>query len=184
MRKKHLEDKTLKQTDIESLVYEALIHKTNYYGLHLEKGWIGIDTLIYRVNFVLGEDVIDRSAIYKIANKNPKFSMNFFHTKIRANKSGSALDLGLIQSIPPSHLYLISNKKTRTTTDKSIIPLAGAEYIKLDDVLPENSSNENTLIINSEQMCLSGYPFYKSNIGNWYVKKIPIRFVTRYIQKI
>lgn len=168
---------------LENLIYTAIRHRPAYYGLHLENGWIGVDTLIYRINFLECDEVLTKAKLNEIAKNNPKFSMNFFHTKIKANEIDPGLDLGLRKSIPPATLYLITKSSIRTGSDKSVLPFEGEEYIKLVDEIPAGSDPKQILVVNSEQMCISGYAFHISNAEDWYVKKIPIRFVSKYVPK-
>ena len=44
----------VKKNELENLLYIALRFKPEYYGLNLDPdGWMNIDVLIYRINFLL-----------------------------------------------------------------------------------------------------------------------------------
>lgn len=169
--------------DLESLLYTAIKYKSAYYGICPVRGWVNINDLIDRINFLECKSVLNKSKIYKIAKRNPKFTINFWGTKIRANKIHSGSDLMLRKSIPPTLLFIVTDKPLKTGADKSIIPLDGTEYIKLTDKLPPKIEPSRVLVVNSEQMCVAGYPFFTSNTEEWYVTKIPVRFVSKFVPK-
>lgn len=169
--------------DLETLLYTAIKYKSAYYGIRSVKGWVSIDELIYRINFLECKEILTASKIYEIAKNNPKFTMNFFRTKIRANQITTCSDLGLHKAIPPTSLFLISEKPLKTGADKSIVPFDGDEHIKLVDNPPSKIDPRHILVVNSEQMCVAGYIFFISNTQDWYVTNIPIRFVSRFVPK-
>ena len=77
----------MRKSEVENLIYVALRFKSDEYGIVVDsEGWTKIDDFIYRINFLHGANIIDRIALYSIVKHNPKFTMNVFKTKLKANK--------------------------------------------------------------------------------------------------
>ena len=78
----------MKKQELENLLYIALRFKPEHYGIKTNaEGWANIDDLIYRINFLHGQDLLDRISLYGLIKNNPKFTLNVFKTKIKANKT-------------------------------------------------------------------------------------------------
>ena len=173
-------EEPMSRVELEQLIYSAIKHQPKYYGLILgEDGWIGIDTLIYRINFLENKEVLSRSKLLKLAENNPKFTLNFFKTQIKANEINDDSLVMIRKSIPPVLLYLVLNKNC-TREDDTIVPCNGKDRVKLRESVDREIDANRVLKINSEQMFAAGYSFYRSDKNDWFTKRIPIQFVSKF----
>ena len=178
-KKQDKEDPELRER-LERLIYSALKYQYKAYGFILdEEGWLGVDTLIDRINFLENEDLLTRSTLIKLVENNPKFSLNFFKTQIKANEIKDDSLVTIRRSIPPVRVYLILNKNCKREGDE-IVPCNGHDKIKLVASVDRNIDANRVLRVNSELMFAAGYIFYRSDKNDWFTARVPIRFVSRF----
>lgn len=166
----------MNQQDVEKLLYHILMFNTNAYKFETKNGWVNIDELVYNVNFQHGKELLDRILIYKITKDNPKFTVNMFRTKIRANPIKNEKQSVLKKAIPPDVLYYKTNRKLVTHGKYVIVPEGDERFLQLTT---SPLANEHGLVfeIDSRQMFAAGYAFYISNTGMFMTEKITSKFV-------
>lgn len=161
---------------IAQIVYEALTTKTTYYGIKVDaSGWAKTKQLIERINFMLGNDILDNDVIFQIVYKNPQYSTNLFRTKIRANITENKNVFKSV--IPPDKLYYKTNRRYNIDENFIITPAENSKYIELTS--DEESSQANfVLIISAGKMFTAGYKFYTKN-NKYYTEKLPSSFIIK-----
>ena len=171
----------MKKNELENLLYIALRFKPEYYGLNLDPdGWMNIDVLIYRINFLHGQDVLDKIGLYQIAKNNPRFSINVFKTKIKANVVDCVVDETIKKTLPPDTLYYISQTPIKVHNKLVILPEENAKYVVLKTSLPYGINKSCVLRIDSRQMSAAGYKFYLASNGDFLTERVSVKFI-RYI---
>ena len=168
----------MRKSELENLIYIALRFKPDYYGIMVgQDGWVKIDEFIYKINFSHGANIIDRIGLYQIAKKNPKFSINAFKTKIKANAiDGVAEPITIKKTLPPDVLYYVSETSFKISPKEIILPKNGAKHIVLLKKVPDNTSGM-VLLVDSRQMFAAGYEFFLSHNGDILTERIPGKFV-------
>ena len=81
MQKKPVNNSGLSRVELEQIIYSAIRHQPRYYGLILDEGgWVGVDTLVYRINFLHNKELLTKATLVKLAEKNP----NIFASSVLA----------------------------------------------------------------------------------------------------
>ena len=166
----------MNQQDVEKLLYHILMFNTNAYKFESKNGWVNIDELIYNVNFQHGKELLDRILVYKITKDNPKFTINLFRTKIKANPINGEKQIVLKKAIPPDVLYYKTNRKLVTRGQYIITPDNDEKFLQLT-ASPLADDYNLIFEIDSRQMFAAGYVFYISNAGMFMTEKITSKFV-------
>lgn len=179
MQKKPVNNSGLSRVELEQIIYSAIRHQPRYYGLILDEGgWVGVDTLVYRINFLHNKELLTKATLVKLAEKNPKFSLNFFKTQIRANEIDDESLVTIRKAVPPETLYVVVNKNCTRVGD-DVIPCGDADRIKMCASIPENVETNRILRVDSGRMFSEGYNFYHSDRDDWFTRRIPVRYVSR-----
>jgi putative RNA 2'-phosphotransferase len=168
----------MKRKELENLLYIALRFKPEQYGIRLNSdGWTPIDELIYKINFLNGEEILDRTLLYKIVNGNSKFTINIFKTKIKANKVEGFVHDVLQKTVPPDILYYISQQPLVLDRQFVLQPEGNSQYVVLKNNYPYGVNRNCIAIIDSRQMLAAGYKFYLNNNGDFLTDAITVQFI-------
>lgn len=169
----------MRKSEVENLIYVALRFKSEEYGIVVDsEGWTKIDNFIYRINFLHGTNIIDRIALYSIVKHNPKFTMNVFKTKLKANKLKSEeAPITLKKTLPPDQVYGFISYEFEFHSKQIIKPEPGNKFVVLATKRPENVDGKRIIIVDSRQMLAAGYTFYLSHDGDILTEKVPCKFV-------
>ena len=168
----------MRKSEVENLIYVALRFKPDAYGITLDRdGWTKIDDLIYKINFLHGATIIDRSALFKITKRNPKFTTNLFKTQIKANKfKDEENQLTLKRTLPPDTLYCVLNEGFVFHSKQIIKPCDGDKFVVLKTVRPGGVDPSRIVVIDSRQMLAAGYSFYLAHNGDILIERVPCKF--------
>jgi putative RNA 2'-phosphotransferase len=160
--------------ELEGLLYTALRFKSEYYGIKLDpKGWVTVDSLLYRLNFVFGQDLISKAELLSVTSNNPKFEVSLFNRKIKANIVDQPAEM--IKSIPPDLLYIISSKKVN---QYGFYPTPPSKCVKLYSAVKENTPDDHVWVVDSRKMFIAGHQFFLTDDGNWLTEKVSPNFIS------
>lgn len=150
-------------------------------GLIDRNGWRKVSELIKNQGYT--RELLD--GIVETNNKQ-RYEYNGDKSKIRARQGHSInVDVGLIDTIPPSTLYHGTSTKALESIYKQGIIKGGRLYVHLskdEETALKVGSRHGTpyvLVIDSEQMYKDGVKFYLSNNGVWLTDYVD----TKYIKK-
>lgn len=178
-QKKPAKASGMSRVELEQIIYSAIRHQPKYYGLILDEGgWVGVDTLVYRINFLHNKELLTKSSLVRLADKNPKFTLNFFKTQIRANEIDDESLVTIRKAVPPETLYVVVNKNCTRLGD-DVIPCGDADRVKMCAEIPEDVERNRILRVDSNRMFSEGYSFYHSDRDDWFTRRIPVRYVSR-----
>ena len=171
----------MKQSELENLMYVALRFKPDYYGINLSAdGWTSIDAFIYRINFLHGENILDRILLYQIVKKNPRFSINAFRTKIKANiVNDEVAATTMRKTLPPDKLWYVLQDGDNFSDKFVILPRKNEKYVVLKSRYPVQERPENILLIDARQMSAAGYAFYLLQNGDILTERVSGKFVRK-----
>ena len=164
---------------IEQTLYIATRFKPEYYGIVVSHdGWMNVGTVIQRINFVHGYNMIDRGILNKIVKNNPKFEVNAFKTKIKANKINNAEEVQsqkIKKTIPPDFLYYQS--ETSISPKIGIRPNEGEQYVVLKTDYPQKGKANLIYKIDSQKMFAAGHVFFITDSGDVLTAAVGPKFV-------
>lgn len=168
----------MRKSEVENLIYVALRFKPEEYGIVVDsEGWTKIDDFIYRINFLHGANIIDRIALYSIVKHNPKFTMNVFKTKLKANKlKNEEAPITLKKTLPPDQVYGFINCDFEFHSKQIVKPEPGTKFVVLLSRQPKDVDGKRIIIVDSRQMLAAGYAFYLSHDGDILTEKVPCKF--------
>jgi putative RNA 2'-phosphotransferase len=164
---------------IEQTLYIATRFKPEYYGIVVSHdGWMNVSTVIQRINFVHGYNMIDRSIFNKIVKNNPKFEVNTFKTKVKANKVGNAEEVQsqkIKKTIPPDFLYYTTTSILNPKV--GIRPIEGEQYVVLKTEYPQNANAGSIYKIDSQKMFAAGHVFFITDNGDILTATVGPKFI-------
>lgn len=168
----------MKKQELENLLYIALRFKPEHYGIKTNaEGWANIDDLIYRINFLHGQDLLDRISLYGLIKNNPKFTLNVFKTKIKANYVEGIVGETMKKTIPPDVLYYVSEDYLKIHNRFVLMPEEGQKYVILKTEYPYGTPRSHILVIDTRQMSAAGYKFYLASNGDYLTERVSVKFI-------
>ena len=168
--------------------YISLIlrHKPEVIGITLdEHGWASVDELINGVSktYPLTMDALERIVA---EDEKQRYSFNEDKTLIRANQGHSVpVDVELEEIEPPIVLYHGTGEKYVDSIDQiGLIPKSRL-YVHLSSdintaiMVGSRHGRPVVYVVDSKQMKIDGYKFYRSVNGVWLTKEVPVRYLTK-----
>lgn len=172
---------------ISKYLSRHLRHQPERLGITLdEAGWVDVDVLLAACN--ARGMALTRAQLERVVEENDKrrFAFSADGTRIRASQGHTvAVDLGLVEAVPPAVLYHGTNPKS--------VPAILVEGLRPMDRHDVHLSTDTEtarrvgarrgrpvlFVVRAEHMVAAGHVFRRSDNGVWLVPAVPPGFLER-----
>ncbi|MFI6587682.1 RNA 2'-phosphotransferase [Embleya sp. NPDC050493] len=172
---------------ISKYLSRHLRHQPERLGITLdEAGWVDVDVLLAACN--ARGMALTRAQLAQVVEENDKrrFAFSADGTRIRASQGHTvAVDLGLVETVPPAVLY-------HGTNPKSVAAILAEGLRPMDRHDVHLSADTETarrvgarrgrpvlFVVRAESMVAAGHVFRRSDNGVWLVPAVPPEFLER-----